>query len=793
LISALFINVGNASSQTAITLQSSGTITQGSSATSTGSAPLTVILRGICITDLNPNQMNISAWVDSYVANHSYANAVTISDMHQYGIWWYGYSFSQTKGTWMGWTFQQLETLIDRFHYDGWKVGLETTEIAWEGQQEYNYIETLHPELAFTNANGVSAAVTDNNTNYIIPDPFAVFATPDPVNNITAGTRLIDLYTTRLTQMIKDGLSWDFWFGTDGWNGLNLEGYSWDSSNPAACYSFSQEEINEWATSQGITSSSMVTIYNVLGVASPIPAYVNAEVSGTKYAAVFQCTATGTLTALNTFTYSPNGANVKLAIYSGTSTTPESLLGQTNSVSVPASNTAKWYSSNLTSSVAVTAGQDYWLSVEGSATIGLYYSGVTETMVDNSNTFGAFSNPFGTATSSSTSVTIDAAYNNQTRSWGSISTTQQASLIINQYLNPWNEYWQGRFAQEYAQIKQAFINAGESPNTFHVIGSADTSSVPDGGGNLSPAGMYNMTDMAQYNSLDYIYCDQEGASWGLGTYDLGPLQAFVGATIKMQNPSLNPIIGLQPVNWLETPYPLWEVEQEYLSQAVNYVWYNGIRYQVSVPNVIMMQYPNTTGWAGWSASDMNSLFSFINSTIASLQNANPVWLGPTYTIPDGYVGPNFAFTYMNYSIAQWTWADNYAYNTYNSEMGTVLSGATLPWSGTTESIDNQMYSANNCPVVSSKSLIDLKIFQAANSNIIIPMTDQYDVGDSFTIPSSISTTLTINTTALGLTQPAQDYSVYWESAPNTLMPLSSSGSVTVTLNGGADVLVISPN
>jgi hypothetical protein len=154
---ALFINVSNATAQTPTKIQSTGTITQGN--TQGNSAGLTVILRDICITNLNQNQMNIAAWVDGFVASHSYADAVTISDMHAYGVLWFGYGFSQTQGTWMGWTFSQLQTLLNEFHKDGWKVGIETTAVAWEGQQEYNYITRLHPELAYTNANGQTAAV----------------------------------------------------------------------------------------------------------------------------------------------------------------------------------------------------------------------------------------------------------------------------------------------------------------------------------------------------------------------------------------------------------------------------------------------------------------------------------------------------------------------------------------------------------------------------------------------------------------------------------------------------------
>jgi hypothetical protein len=255
ITSNLFINPVNSATTATAIIQTNGTISQNTS------KELTVILRGICITNLNPNTMNIATWVDNYVSIHSYATAVTLSDMHHYGIWWYGYNFSETQGTWMGWTFGQLKTIIDRFHYHGWHVGLETTGVAWTDQEEYNYITKLHPELAYTDANGYRATGIDNATNLtknpgynnVIPDFLAKFATDDPVNNITAGTRLIDLYNQRLSQMIQEGLEWDFWYGTDGWNGFTNQGYYWNSKTASSCYSFSLQEENEYAAWSGAT------------------------------------------------------------------------------------------------------------------------------------------------------------------------------------------------------------------------------------------------------------------------------------------------------------------------------------------------------------------------------------------------------------------------------------------------------------------------------------------------------------------------------------------------------------
>jgi hypothetical protein len=757
-------------------IQTNGTINYGS--------PLTVILRGVCITsDLSPSG-NINAWVDSYVANHTYANAVTLVDMHMYGILWYGYSFKNGTGTWMGWTFQQLATLINRFHYWGWKVGIESTAIAWYGQQEYNYIETQHPELAFVLANGKSAATLDAGTNDLIPDFFANYTTPDTTNNIPAGSRLIDVYTTRLTQMIEGGLHWDFWFGTDGWNGFTNEGYYWDSSTASSCYSFSRQEENEWGNA-----------------------------------------------------------------------TPASM---------------------------------------------------------------------------------------RPSNWASLNTTARANVIISNStrLNNWWQYWQIRFAQMYAQIRQAFINAGESNSTFHTIGCADESSEPGNTGILCPAGMWNITDLVNHHAVDYFYVDQEATAEVGATYGLAREEAYVGALVKMQALNAVPIIGLQPVDWLSNVYPEWMLKQSYLAQAENYVWINGTRYRVSSPNVIMMQYPNGAGFLGWTQAQLTDLFNWIKAMANTLQSAQPTWLGPLYEIPNSKSGFGMAWWGLNFTIAQWAWTANLANNPQyiNQSMGTILLDEALfdhgpqltgdynkmvnqlwdtnklnlwyyecsdqrqigsaIWGGNDSAVANMfhitysqggtynytvlnglsgvagwiasgyggtnyviastyyagMYVAKsgfvnianftydspnriavgyytnssvgrfllthyptqpvqgnfapllprsmvnkmlywvcNCPINSSQPLIDLTILNSGGT-IIIPMTNQKNVGNSFG-PSnmtgwSISSTLNINATALGLGLPS-NYRVYWASS-GTPVAVTNWSNVAITLNGMADALVIAP-
>lgn len=788
IVSALFVNVSSAATQTTLTIQSSGAI---KAVAQENPTDLTVILRGICITSLNPSTMNISSWVDSYVDNHSYANAITLGDMHQYGIWWYGFTFSNTHGTWMGWTFQQLKTLIDRFHYHGWTVGLESTGIAWDGQEEYTYISEEHPELAFTDAHGMKATGVDNTTaltknpgdNKVIPDFFAKFATTDNTNNIPKGTRVIDLYTSRLGQMINDGLTWDFWFGTDGWNGFDIQDYLWNSETANNCYSFSTQEIDEYS--------------------------------------------------------------------------------QWTTLSLP----------------------------------------------DN---------------------------------WASVNQTQKANIIISNqtFSDDWWYYWQMRFAQMYSQIKQVFITQGRT-GPYYLIGSADLSSQYNGG-NLGPKGMYNMSLLAEFNSVDYYYVDVETGTYVGADYGGIPKEAaYAAAAVKTQNPELTPIIGLQLVDWLGNPEPLWEVKQSYLAQAINYAWYDGSRYRISSPNVIMLQYPNEEGWRGWSDEQINELFTFIQNTADSLNSAQPVWLGPVYPISRSISGSfGMAWAGMNYSFAQWAYSGNLANKPeyINSLMGTFLldgaladcgpqlsgdykqmveelwgNGALNLWyyecrgvnridsvwgSNTQEAEDNfhiqyaegnttvftmgsnskdpiaswiaygyegttynvgvagnpsnwysgiytskpgfvnvatfndddpntiaigyykndttsnfllthlpshtglqsyqqilsrdiinkMLYWVSDCPIEASESLIDLKVF-TTNNGLLIPMTNQKDIGNQKSPNGTITCILNINSEKLNLDDPAL-YKIYWASQPSSPISFSRWDNVSVTFSGMVDNLVI---
>lgn len=223
-----------------------------------GTSSLHVIMRYLSIQSFSPPS-NINSFVDSWVSNNALGTENTISvyapDFFK-GIVSYGYSFSKTSGNWWGWTFNDLKQFIDRFHYHGWKVIMETTGIAFWDHISYSYIKNQHKELSFTDANGVSAA--DKNIDIVI-DMFANFSSDDTTRNISAGARLLDIYATRLKQQILDGIRWDGWFGSDGWNGPMIQGYWWGNNwgDPLPSndeyYSFSAQEITEWAVSTKIS------------------------------------------------------------------------------------------------------------------------------------------------------------------------------------------------------------------------------------------------------------------------------------------------------------------------------------------------------------------------------------------------------------------------------------------------------------------------------------------------------------------------------------------------------------
>jgi len=738
---------------------------------------------------------DIERYVDEYVANHAFGDRMIVAfgDLYSMeGILRYGYEFTKTSGTWganYGWTFNDLKRLIDRFHYHGWKVHITTTGIAWYGQWTYNYITTQHPELKFTNYYG-------QRNNPDVPDYFAQYATADTNLGIPAGSRLIDVYCTRLKQMIVDGLKWDGWFGTDGWNGINIQGFSYSPDWLDGYYSFSSQEIDEWANEAASYG---------FGVPN----------------------------------FPPSG-------------------------------------------------------------------------------------------------------------WNTWTNVQKASWIGTNAPSSWFHYWSLRWAKMYKQIKDAIKAGNPDSGDIVTVVVVDYSSQWHGSGNLGPAGMMNFTMLAQEESFDAYFVDQEhtysdDSEWA----DLAKEQAYTAGLIRSKHPSIRAAAGIQEsAGWWESPsrpVPLWALKQQYIAQAQAYVWINGVRYRAVDPNIIFVQNPSerpysSGGYAPWSDEvwDNNIVKTFFNwvksmHTLFARNDLTPVYLGPAIVIPetwDGWEGPvigafNYTFaqfldnlnfrrnaTYLSsdiksifismgsvylssshlnraldlyakgdlnlifyrcgpggavfssnpameakaeatfalsqsdgstnlYSItnavtdpygawivsgyegrsyqtpdAGWrgtyiarsgfiplaTFADNRIamgiyYNSTSARFlyGTYLSGNQYQYQIIVprDVLNKAIYWASNSPVNMTQPLLDLKVFKLIDGTIIIPMMNHKDMASNYQNDgTTFSSLISLDAFKLGLGNP-DNYVLYWQS-DLIQKNISSWTNIPITLNGMADILVIEP-
>jgi len=243
---------------TSVDIQSHGTIQKGNNTISTVQG--TTILRGLTLSLVDPNQ-NLTQYVANYVGNYTFTTQmiVCLSDLQFDGILAFPTQFNSTDGHWgyingypggIYWTWDQLTTLINAFHVHGWQVWWSGTGIAWDGADIYNYITNDHPELSFTDANGLRANDIDKTVGYqnLIPNFWANYTSPDTTLGIANNTRLIDVICTKLGSMIDAGMHFDGFMLTDGWNGFNIQNYWFQYDTPSnVYYSFGPQEETEWA------------------------------------------------------------------------------------------------------------------------------------------------------------------------------------------------------------------------------------------------------------------------------------------------------------------------------------------------------------------------------------------------------------------------------------------------------------------------------------------------------------------------------------------------------------------
>lgn len=739
--------------------------------------------------------MKTASDVDKYVAEHPWGTGILLTDSSDGILSIISYKGYDSSKLWRELkpspTYAEVKEVIDRFHYHGWKVVYSAGNTITKNIDlwSWNYFTREHPELIFMDGNGRRAGVEETELGILIPNFFANFSTPDPQRGILAGSRLIDMYTRRLKQMILDhSFEWDGWFGVDGWNG---------------------------------------------------------------------------------FTQSFGGE-------------PHFWLWSTNET------WGRWIGTSST---------DYWFDSS--------YQSINEWWNASS-----YYHPIGFPPTN----------------WGSMNNTVRAQWIRGNANLKWWEYWMDRFAKMYAQIREVFVETRPPEWYVGTIISQDTSSTWADNGINNPAGMENLTALAQYHSFDHYYIDCEW--WG----DLGLVarrQAYVAGLVKSKIPEAHGIVGLPIQYWdgrVEAPMPTWNWKQQYIAQIQTYVWKNGSRYRAVDPKWVLVWAPTTTTWNDTDYHGQE-MADWVNQVANIMDRIEPIWLGPVDILPVYHRGNGQGYTSVNFTFAQFTDVMNirnhperilsawgtifldaikdygrsakgtyqrvldlfasgnlnvlyhgYGYDAqfantifdgegdvksmnifrmddhgigsstvvavltqqsvsdpygrwilsgyygntyevdetgalgsssgftplikysddfiqlglfYNSTSGRFFYGRSwsqATWSPTVriprEIINRGIYWVSKSPLNSSESLVDYKVFRLNDGSLVIPMMNLKNFG------SNLPFILSVDALALGLGSPT-NYRVYWQS-DNEVVNLSSWKELAVTLKQGADVLLIVP-
>jgi hypothetical protein len=256
IATALFIDAGNAATQTSLTLQSNGTITIGDHQKSKPE----FLIRYVWIGSLTSAEE-----VDAYVAAHPWGTGILLTDLSSSILSVISYTGWNASQKWQdiygGITYAQLKTVIDEFHNLCWKVIYSPGNTPTSSDRYiYEYLTKQHPELIAVAGNGDRYDQIHDRS--VMVNFFANYTTPDASRKIEAGDKLSDLYISRLKQMVADGsFLWDGWFGVDGWSGFTNQGlyWVWSTNQPfgrwigtndlSKWYCGDDQSIQEWSKS----------------------------------------------------------------------------------------------------------------------------------------------------------------------------------------------------------------------------------------------------------------------------------------------------------------------------------------------------------------------------------------------------------------------------------------------------------------------------------------------------------------------------------------------------------------
>jgi len=773
VISLVGINIY--ASQNPLTLQSVGVISYPS---------VTFILRYVWI-----GAMKTASDVDRYVAEHPWGNAILLTDGSDGILWVINYTgyepdkaYSKDNFGRLGPTYAQLKEVIDRFHYHGWKViySAANTPTKTGNPWIWNYINDTHRELAFTDGNGEKVGLEGgggNPSKKLIPNFFAKYATADLERNISVGERLIDVYTSRLKQMIQNGaFKWDGWFGVDGWNGftggwsgnlwwLATTDQPWErtigTSDNSCWVDASFQAIDEWANSSYVPDGfppANWAVWNNVERATWIRSNANLEWwnywmdrFARMYAQIRQVFVdtrppewyVGTILSQDTSsTWADNGINNPAGMENLTA------FAEYNSFDHYYID-CEWNDDLLQRRQAYVAGLVKSKIPEAHVIMG---TGLRETIWLSKQEILAQMQTYVWKNGSRYKA-VDSSW---VLIWSPTTTTWDDNTYHGQELANWIVAMNQLFSQN---IEPVWLGPVDVLSIYHRGNGLGYPSI-----NFTFAQFADVLNIK--NHPEYVVPD-----WG--TIFLDAIRA----------PGTGVALGI--FDW---------VLRLFATNQLN-VLYHGYGYDAQFSNTIF----------GEGEIESEATFHLRNPGVGSTTS---VYVLDDSSINDpiarwiasGYFGNNYSVDEEGALAAGGGFVpiinfnDNFVelglfYNTTSGRFFYGRSWSALSWTPTVRIpraiINRGIYWVSMCPINTSEPLIDLKIFRLSSGTIVIPIMNLKDFN------SNLSFTLRVNATMLGLGDPSE-YIAYWQSDRNGMnyLTVSNWNSMQITLENAADVLVI---
>jgi hypothetical protein len=765
------------------------------------SPPLTVIVRQLG----NPMPSwtgNINQSVDAWVRNYTWieGGAVIIDVEDPAPILWFnqkgygGYVFNTTYGTWSAceWTFAQLEQLINRFHYWNVRVILGITAITKNATGSdwvsniYNWAVNNH--LVYTHPDGSEFLSAEG--GYSAPlDWFANFSSNDPASGAIKGETVYQLFETRLGQMINAGLQWDGIFGSEGWGSVG----NWLATDNSFIDA-TANAVNQWANSSLSFHPS----------AFPPSSWSSKTLS--QKVKWIQANATSQWCGYWDMRYARD-------LFKGVHDV------------IQADRPAQWFVGDMFSP------DDTWMSGGGSGWGGWFqgvgYNSTYLAQYCSSSTYLYWCDEEAVPGISSTQLNGAAedakvqAYVAASVKGSSVNFHVVAGCVC--YPPPipiwlYKQEWLAE-AQDYVWINGTIYKAVDP--SIVVVQYPDNSSITGYFRSVwNQLFTWIKTMLPIMTTATPVWL---GPTYMAGTRDWNPSDndwSFLNYTFAQWAFSDNYANNPQYLNFSMNTLYIPSGGGAGQSGSQLFGWQNEVlnSFANGSLNVIFTQnmwiigsaLSSDTFGAGASESASMSTFHLIS---ASNQSTNPLinvysqtdkyakwiassYVGNTYTYPRSIWLQSYkaASGYINIANITTSKISNLGIY-YNSTSGRFVYmagvGAYGSWIPTipVQIPIRAIQWASKSPINSSEPLLDYKVFKQTDGTILIPMMNHRDMSSSSDMGTPISSTLNINSTALGL-GPVSNYIFYWASNGSNIMTFSSWNDVAITLKGMADALVI---